>query len=286
MSNQASRIGTTNLHDRLIIANEGDELGLLADSFNLLLNRLAHSIDQQRRFMADASHELRTPVAILRGEADVALSQAERSPGEYRESLQILREEARRLSQIVENLFTLARADAGNYPLARTRFYLDELLAECVRAARTLASAKDIQLTLQTEADLHMEADESLIRRMVLNLIDNAIKFTSPGGSVTLKARREEARYLVTVEDTGSGIPTDLQSRVFERFFRADKARTHHNEGEMGAGLGLAISRWIAEAHDGVLNLSSSDAKGSIFVASLPVAWKGLELRSPSVQSV
>jgi signal transduction histidine kinase len=172
----------------------------------------------------------------------------------------------------VENLFTLARADAGNYPLTKSRFYLDELLAECVRAARTLAAAKDIRLDLHSEEELLVEADEALIRRMVMNLIDNAIKFTPSSGSVSVKARRDGARYLVTVEDTGTGIPPELQSRVFERFFRADKARTHQNDAGTGAGLGLAISRWIAETHHGALELSSSNAKGTVFVAYLESA--------------
>jgi heavy metal sensor kinase len=274
MSEQASRIDATNLHDRLDVKNERDELGLLAHSFNQLLDRLAASIDLQRRFMADASHELRTPISILRGEADVALSRAERPSSEYRESLGIVREEARRLSQLVENLFTLARADAGNYPLTKTHFYLDELLAECVRAARTLAAAQSIRLDIHSEEELLVDADEALIRRMILNLIDNAIKFTAPGGSVSVHATRVGARYLVAVQDTGVGIPGELHSRVFERFFRADKARTHQNDAGTGAGLGLAISRWIAEAHDGALELSSSNAKGSVFVAYLESAAK------------
>jgi two-component system, OmpR family, sensor kinase len=278
MSQQASKIDAANLHDRLAVVNERDELGVLAQSFNQLLDRLAHSMDQQRRFMADASHELRTPIAILRGEADVALSQPQRPVGEYRESLQILRDEARRLSQIVENLFTLARADAGNYPLTKTQFYLDELLGECVRAARTLAAAKNIYLDLQSEDELLVDADEALIRRMVLNLIDNAIKFSPAGGHVSVTARREGTRYLVAVKDAGIGIPTELQPRLFERFFRADKARTHQNDATAGAGLGLAISRWIAEAHHGELTLLSSDEKGSVFVASLhPAPSNGSE---------
>jgi heavy metal sensor kinase len=284
MSEQASLIDATNLEDRLAVVNQGDELGGLARSFNQLLDRLAHSIEQQRRFMADASHELRTPIAILRGEADVALARPERSTGEYRESLQILREEARRLSQIVENLFTLARADAGNYPLTKTHFYLDELLADCVRAARTLAAAKNIRMDNHSEEELLVEADEALIHRMVLNLIDNAIKFTRPGGRVSIGARREGAGYLVAVEDSGTGIPSELQSRVFERFFRADQARTHQSDGGTGAGLGLAIARWIAEAHDGTLKLSCSNANGSVFVAYLQAPPAGPHTPSPDVR--
>jgi two-component system, OmpR family, sensor kinase len=284
MSQQAAGIDAANLQDRLAIANERDELGLLARSFNQLLDRMARAMDQQRRFMADASHELRTPVAILRGEAEVALSRPDRSTEEYRESLQILGEEARRLSQIVENLFTLARADAGNFPLTKSRFYLDELLAECVRAARTLASAKNIHFENHSEENLLVEADEGLVRRMLLNLIDNAIKFTPPGGSMAVHARRDGSRYLVIVQDTGEGIPGELQPRVFERFFRADKARTHENNAGTGAGLGLAISKWIAEAHGGALRLSSSNAKGSVFTAYLEAAPNEPELHSPTVE--
>jgi two-component system, OmpR family, sensor kinase len=286
MSQQASKIDAANLHDRLAVVNQRDELGVLAQSFNQLLDRLAHSMDQQRRFMADASHELRTPVAILRGEADVALSQPQRSVGEYRESLQILRDEARRLSQIVENLFTLARADAGNYPLAKSQFYLDELLGECVRAARTLAAAKNIRLDLQSEEELLVDADEPLIRRMILNLIDNAIKFSPAGGQVSVTAHREGSRYVVAVKDAGTGIPIDLQPRVFERFFRADKARTHQSDPSTGAGLGLAISRWIAEAHHGELKLVSSDENGSVFVATLQPATANGSEAAPAQASI
>ena len=283
MTQQASRIDASNVDDRLAVVNARDELGALAQTFNQLLDRLARSIDQQRRFMADASHELRTPIAILRGEADVALSRPERPIAEYRESLQILREEARRLSQIVENLFTLARADAGNYPLTKSHFYLDELVADCIRAARTLAAAKHIRLEHHSEEELLVEADEPLIHRMVLNLIDNAIKFTPEGGSVTINARREGAGFRISIEDTGTGIPNELQSRVFERFFRADQARTHLNDAGTGAGLGLAISRWIAEAHQGTLSLSSSNSKGSVFVAYLLAPPKKTEIPSPVV---
>jgi two-component system, OmpR family, sensor kinase len=280
MSRQASLIDATNLDDRLAVANQGDELGTLARSFNQLLDRLARSIEQQRRFMADASHELRTPIAILRGEADVALSRPGRSTGEYQESLQIVRDEARRLSQIVENLFTLARADAGNFPLTTSRFYLDELLADCVRGARTLAAAKNIRLDNHSEEELLIEADQALIHRMVLNLIDNAIKFTRPGGSVSINTGPEGAGYRIAVQDTGTGIPGELHSRVFERFFRADKARTHQNDAGTGAGLGLAISRWIAEAHQGTLKLSSSNSNGSVFIAYLPAPPKDSDVAS------
>lgn len=269
MSQQASQIDAKNLGDRLAVVNSRDELGTLASSFNSLLDRLAASIEQQRRFMADASHELRTPVAILRGEADVALSQKDRPTTEYRESLAVLRDTARSLSQIVEDLFTLARADAGTYPIIRSRFYLDELLSNCVRSTRALAAAKNIQFELHSEPDLLIEADEALIRRMYLNLLDNAIKFTPANGHVAVSAKRDGQRYQIAIEDSGSGIPTELQTRVFDRFFRVDTARTHSADESSGAGLGLAIALWIAEVHDGTLKLISAGENGSVFVVTL-----------------
>jgi heavy metal sensor kinase len=269
MSSQAGRIGAANLHERLAVHNEKDELGHLARSFNSLLDRLGESFERQRRFMADASHELRTPVAILRGEAEVALSQQARSLDEYRESLSVLHQEAERLTHIVEDLFTLTRADAGQYPLQPRDFYLDELVTECVHSARTLALAKKITLTFDGASESPIHADESLLRRMILNLLDNAIKYTPEGGRATVACRRQGDEYILSITDTGTGIPVELQPRIFERFFRADEARSRSESNGGGAGLGLAISRWIAEAHQGRLELTRSDSKGSTFTATL-----------------
>jgi two-component system, OmpR family, sensor kinase len=270
MSTQAGRIGAANLHERLAVHNERDELGHLARSFNSLLDRLSESFERQRRFMADASHELRTPVAILRGEAEVALSQQARSLEEYRESLSVLHQEAERLTHIVEDLFTLTRADAGQYPLQPRDFYLDELVTECVHSARTLALAKKISLTFDGAPESPIQADESLLRRMILNLLDNAIKYTPEGGRVTVACRREGDEYALSITDTGTGIPAELRPHIFERFFRADEARSRSQSDGGGAGLGLAISRWIAEAHQGRLELTRSDSTGSTFTAFLP----------------
>jgi two-component system, OmpR family, sensor kinase len=270
MSSQAGRIGAANLHERLPIQNAKDELGRLAASFNELLERVDQSFERQRRFMSDASHELRTPAAILRGESEVALSRGERPAEEYRESLAVLHAEAQRLTQIVEDLFTLTRADAGQYPLSPHEFYLDELVADCTHAARSLALAKQITLTCDVPEELPIRADEALLRRMILNLLDNAIKYTPMGGRVTVTCERSGNEYALSVTDTGPGIPEDLQQRVFERFFRADKARTRTENDGGGAGLGLSIARWIAEAHQGRLILARSDSSGSTFTALLP----------------
>ena len=272
MSTQASRIGSENLYERLKVQNPRDELGQLAGSFNELLDRLNQSFERQRRFVADASHELRTPVAILCGEAEVTLAHEKRTEQEYRESLQILREEAKRLKYIVEDLFTLARADAGQHPLAATHFYLDELAAECSRNVRTLASAKQIAVSCESEGELPIHADESLLRRMLLNLLDNAIKYTPPGGSVSLRCGEENGHYRLSLEDSGQGIPSELQQRIFERFFRVDKARSRGETDSGGAGLGLTIASWIAGAHGGKLELTHSAPQGSTFTVLLPKA--------------
>jgi two-component system OmpR family sensor kinase len=272
MATQAGHIGAATLHERLAVRNEKDELGHLARAFNELLDRLDQSFERQRRFMADASHELRTPVAILRGEAEVALSQPSRTPEEYRDSLGVLLGEAQRLTRIVEDLFTMARADAGQYPLEPRDFYLDDLAADCVHSARTLALAKNITLRMEPAEESQIRADEALVRRMLLNLLDNAIKYTPPGGQVSLSCKRLGEQYALSVTDTGEGIPAEMQPRIFERFFRADTARARADAG--GAGLGLSIAKWIAEAHDGRLELTRTGAAGSAFTAYLPVTAK------------
>jgi heavy metal sensor kinase len=270
MASQARCMGAGSLEDRLAVANERDELGQLALSFNQLLERIEKSFEQQRRFVADASHELRTPVAILRGETEVTLARPERSAEEYRETLAILRDESRRLARIIEDLFMLTRADTGQYPLALRDGYLDEFAAEALLRARSLALAKNITLTSSIEPDLPISADEALLGRMLLNLLDNAIKYSPPNSKVELICRRQGENYEVSVSDNGPGIPDNLQPRIFERFFRADKARSRAEGYSGGAGLGLAIARWIAEVHHGRLELARSDSSGSTFTIRLP----------------
>ncbi len=278
MGQQAQLIGAANLHERLEVRNANDELGRLARTFNELLDRLDRSFERQRRFISDASHELRTPVSILRGEAEVALSQLSRSPEEYRESLTVLHEEAQRLARIVEDLFTLTRADAGEYQLAQSDFYLDELAADCVRSTRALAQAKSITLAAVTPEEMPLRADEDLLRRMILNLLDNAIKYTPAGGNVSVTCTSVPEGYELSVTDSGPGIPVEMQSRVFERFFRADRVRSRSGV-DGGAGLGLSIARWIAEAHLGRIELVRSDATGSKFTVRIPAS----SVRSPSL---
>jgi len=275
MSDRARQLGAENLDERLPVSNPRDELGRLAGAFNELLARLEASFAQQRQFMADASHELRTPLGVIQTAAGVTLERERRGEGDYREALKLISEQARRLTRVVEDMFMLARVDAGRHPLHRSHFYLDELLGETARAAAVLAARKGVEIDMTGLPETLYEGDEDLLRRMVLNLLDNAIKHTPAGGQVRLGLRREESKYLITVTDTGGGIPPEAQPNIFERFYRADKARARAQAGNgSGAGLGLAISRWIAEAHEGALELERSDETGSTFVASLPAPNK------------
>jgi signal transduction histidine kinase len=289
MTARAAEIGATSLHERLPVGNPRDELGRLATVFNDLLARLGAAFEQQRRFMADASHELRTPVAIMRGEADIALSQSTRSPDEYRSALEVVNAEGRRLSRIVADLFLLARADAGQQPLAARELYLDELVSDCVRAVRSLALVRSVTVRCTMDPPMSAEADraggtptppehayrgdEELLRRLLVNLLDNAIKHAPAGSTVDVDLMSDARGHRLLVTDRGAGIPPEARAQVFERFYRADAAHAHAHDAESqtgGAGLGLAIARWVAEAHGGSLTLIESQPGKTVFDAWLP----------------
>jgi heavy metal sensor kinase len=268
MAEQARQISGRSLHKRLEIGNAAEELTVLAESFNELLTRLDQSFEGMKRFVADASHELRTPIAIIRGEADVALSQ-DRSPLEYRAALATILDESRRISRLVDDLLNLARADAGHVRLRLSNFYLNDLLAECCRSVQSLARARGIELTCAASSDLTFHGDEELLRRLVVNLLDNAIRYTPEGGKVSAALACDGGNLRLTVADTGSGIPPEAVPHVFERFFRADKARSRQDG---GFGLGLAIVKWIAESHRGAVDLATAPGNGTTFTVTLPVS--------------
>jgi heavy metal sensor kinase len=273
IAEQAARIGATSLHERVPVHNPRDELGRLATVLNSLLERLDRSFEEQRRFTADASHELRTPVAIISGEAELALSRETRSPAELRDALARVRAESDRLKKIVDDLFLLARAEAGDPIVVPREVYLGEVAADSVRAVRSLAEQKTVKLAFEGPDDLPFRGDEALLRRLFVNLLDNAIKYTPAGGDVTLSTEQRNGDYLVAVTDSGPGIPPEAQPHIFDRFFRADRDRRESATG--GAGLGLAIASWVAQTHGGKLVLERSDASGSRFVVRLPVTAIG-----------
>lgn len=266
MAEQARSISEESLGRRLTVENPHDELGFLALTFNELLGRVQAAFERQRQFMVDASHELRTPLTVIRTTTEVTLSAAARPETEYREALQITDEQVRRLSRIVEDMFLLTRGDAGQSVARREALYLDETVAEAVRAIRVLAEEKEIAVTLEPMPEMPFQGDEALLRQLFLNLLDNAVKFSPPGGEVRIQGKIEAESYVFSVTDTGPGIPEAIAPYVFDRFVRGDAART--NQCSLfggGAGLGLSIAKRIAELHHGAVTLQKSDLSGSVF---------------------
>jgi signal transduction histidine kinase len=271
MADRARRIGAEDLSARLPVVNPRDELGRLAETFNELLGRLEASLTQQRQFMADASHELRTPVTTARSAASVALQQTHRDEQDYRETLTIIEQQTARLSRIVEDMFTLARADSGSYPVRREAIYLDEVAEEVVRATRVLATMKRVDVEFQTIESASFVGDEDLIRRLIGNLLDNAVRHSPPGSKVSLSLERTDGGYALAIRDSGTGIPLESQAHIFERFYRVDLARAR-GPADGGAGLGLPLVRWIATVHGGDVTLTRSSEAGSTFTVFLPDA--------------
>ena len=282
MGRQAERISANNLDERLSIENPRDELGGLGTVLNGLLARLEAAFrheqkvaERQRQFMADASHELRTPVAALSSVADVVLAEANRDPARLGEALDVVRGEAHRLGRLVDDLLFLSRADAGQLPHRRENLFLDEIVQDSARAARGLAASRGVTLNTSPGEQSPFVGDPHLLRRLVMILIDNAIKYTPAGGEVWLSLDRDDIgeQYRIVVEDTGSGVPAGARERIFERFFRADVSRARVDEHDRGssAGLGLAIARFTAESYGGSVKLESTGPSGSRFVITLPM---------------
>jgi len=271
MAEHATAISATTLHERLPVGG-GDELVRLARVINELLNRLEQSFEQQRRFMADASHELRTPTAIVRAEADVTLAKPHREEAEYRESVGIMQDASRRLTRIVDDLFLLARSDAGHLVVHRAPIHLEDVVDDTTRGMRPLADTRRVRLAFTNVVEAPVDGDADLLGRLLLNLMDNAIKHSPAGGLVSVSMTLVDHRIQVDVGDEGPGIPPDARERVFERFFRLDAARTREETSHTsGAGLGLAIARRIAEAHDGALALAESRPGRTTFRLTLPL---------------
>jgi two-component system OmpR family sensor kinase len=268
MNQQTQRITAENLSAQLDVANPRDEVGRLAMTINALLARIDAAFQEQKRFIADASHELRTPLAVLRGETEVALEH-ERATAEYKEALELIKDEAERLSRIVENLFILARQPIDAPSLVNETVHLDEVVADCARAAQVLAAQKGLQLKVQTSLPkLSVSGDDEMLKRMLLNLLDNAVKYTPAGGEISVELGSQNGNARIVVTDTGVGIPAQDQVRIFDRFYRVDKARSRALG---GAGLGLSIAHWIVAGHGGSLSVASVVGQGSAFTVELPL---------------
>jgi heavy metal sensor kinase len=265
----ARTISAQNLSSRLVVPNTGDELQRLSETLNGMLGRLEDAFKKITQFTADASHELRTPVAVMRTRTELSLRKA-RSAEEYRDVIAEVLAELEKTSALIDQLMFLARADSGAETLHFSATNVSEVLREACHQGSALAEAKQIGFQEQISRDsMWIRGDASSLRRLFLILIDNAVKYTPASGQVEVSLQRNDGYAVAQVRDTGIGISeTDLPN-VFERFYRADKARTRELG---GVGLGLSIGRWITEVHAGTIEVHSSPGRGSIFEVRLPIA--------------
>ena len=258
----ARTIGMQNLSRRLPVPPTGDALQRLSETLNDMFARLESAFQRISQFTADAAHELRTPLALIRTTAEVALRSGQ--PAEYKDALPQIVEETARTAELVEHLLFLARADAGGTLPVRSAFQLEVIMLEVVESARKLAATRGIELGAPAEIPrLEVQGDAAAMRRLLLILLDNAIKYTPRGGSVAI-AMNPSA---IEITDTGIGISAEDLPHIFERFYRADKARSRDGG---GAGLGLSLAKWIAEAHSATITVESRPGNGSRFVLHLP----------------
>jgi signal transduction histidine kinase len=269
LADQAARIGASSLHERVAVPNPHDELGRLAVVLNDLLERLDRSFRGAAALHGRCVARAATPVAIISGEAELALSREERTPAELRDALTRVRAESDRLKHIVDDLFLLARAEAGDSIMVPHDVYLGEVAADSVRALRSLAERKAVRLAFAGSEDPPVSGRRGPPAPPVREPAGQCDQVHAVGGDVTLSAERQNGNYLVTVADTGPGIPVDAQPHIFDRFYRSERDRRASATG--GAGLGLAIASWVAQTHGGTVSLEQSDSSGSRFVVKLPV---------------
>ena len=264
----AQRIGAEHLAERLEETGAGDELDRLAGTLNRMLGRLDASFNQVRQFSADASHELQTPLTILKGELEVAL-RSPRTQEEYQATLKSILEEVDRIAHLVDSLLLLQRAEVGALRMDRRPVDLSEIVEEVFWRLKVVADSRKQDLMMEIPEPVVVPGDRERLRRLLLNLVDNAVKYTGPGGRITISLGREAAQAMLVVSDTGLGIPGDEAERIFQPFYRSPGAR---DLSEKGAGLGLSIVRSIARAHGGEVEVSSEPGRGSTFTVLLPLA--------------
>jgi heavy metal sensor kinase len=264
----AERISSYNLSERLPVARTGDELERLSVALNHMIERLDAAFQYSRRFVADASHELRTPLTILKGELEDFVRKPQLAP-DWRDRLGSALEEVDRLTSIVEGLFAISRLDAGEAAAEWVKFDLAQLVSATAEQMALLAEDKKIKLTCTGSAGVWVEGDRARLKQVVVNLLDNAIKYTPEGGSVAMNVCAQNGNAILEVADTGIGIPPQVLPRIFERFFRVDSARSRH---QGGAGLGLSIVKSICTAHHGNVEAASTPGQGTRFRVKLPRA--------------
>ncbi|MBK9121779.1 MAG: HAMP domain-containing protein [Chloroflexi bacterium] len=279
LTTAAARIvGASDLSTRLTWNGPNDELGRLISVFNKMMERLQHVFSVQQRFVADISHELRTPLTGILLNVDLM-----KKIGADEESLTAIYTDTERMSRLVNDLLMLARADYGGVSVHMTPLDADEVVSDAVRAARPLAEAKGIKLSVVHIEPLRIYGDVQQLQQLMGNLISNAIKFTPEGGTVSLNIQRVDRMARIEITDTGIGISPEQQERIFDRFYQVDPSRTQDGTG--GFGLGLSVSRWIAESHNGAIEVRSQPGQGSTFTVSLPLVDAEVDASHPSRQT-
>ncbi len=268
LATEAQRITADRLHERLTTSNPNDEIGRLTAVINEAVGRLESSFDQLRRFTADASHELRTPLSVVRGIGEAAVGQR-RSSAEYEEAIGSMLEEIDRMTSLIDTLLRLSRTDAGGIRLSRERLDLGQLAREVAASLGILAEERNQTLAFDLENGVELAVDRLVLREAVVNVLDNAIKYSAAGSTVAIRVARVGEHAVLAVADQGPGIPREHRDRVFDRFFRVDEARSRDAG---GAGLGLAIAKWAIDMHGGRITVEPLSSGGSEFQIVLPLA--------------
>jgi two-component system, OmpR family, heavy metal sensor histidine kinase CusS len=268
----ARKIGAQDLAQRLTVHKSGDELERLAETLNGMLGRLEAAFQRITKFTADASHELRTPVSVMRASAEIALRKS-RTEQEYREALAQILQESERLSQLIEQLLILARSDSGSSVLPMVPTNLTQPLKSACDQASLLAGEKQLAFSARLpEQPLWVQGDSASLERLFLALLDNAVKYTPGGGQIEVQLYPQDGFAIASIRDTGIGVSSEDLPHIFERFYRADRARTRDFG---GSGLGLAIGTWIAQVHGGEIRVESEPSRGSCFKVRLPLSVAG-----------
>ena len=264
MARQAAAASTTSEAIRLQTPHKHDEAGRLAASFNALLDRIRAAAGTQRQFMADASHELRTPVSVIKTAAEVALSRPHRTEAEYRDTLAIVSAQSERLTRLVDDMLFLSRSDADGLRIRHDAVYLDELVAAAVSSVKVVGLARHVSIDVRPQPSVTIVGDEGQLHRMLVNLLTNAVRHAAPGSAVTVESHVSQTQVSLRISNQGQPIPVNDQTRIFDRFVSLAPDAD-------GAGLGLPIARRIADAHGGELTLLSSDAGWTTFEVRLPL---------------
>ena len=268
IARQAEAITSDRLNERLPVNASDGELADLSRAFNSVLIRLEQSFEQLRRFTSDASHELRTPLAAIRSVGEVGLQKDATSAG-YRDIIGSMLEEANKLTRLVDSLLTIARADAGQIQLDRALVSATEIAKGCASLFEALLEENGQRLEMDVAGNPLLYGDRLLLRQALVNIVDNAIKHTPRGGTITIRVRQDNSHVFLEVEDTGPGIPQNQLLRVFDRFYRVEEGRSRDSG---GTGLGLSIAEWNVRLHGGHVTVQSEPGRGSLFVIVLPLA--------------